>query len=122
MAMYKKGARKISVDGVLYRWRIRGRPTYAQRVGESNLSVAVEPVVEQGSVTTLVVDAAVLHPSASIEKTTASVTPATIAAYIRQALKQGWKPLQKGAAFTLVDEEERALTGETIPASAKIRF
>ncbi|WP_431882884.1 hypothetical protein [Micromonospora gifhornensis] len=29
----RKGSRLITVDGVVYRWRARGRPTYAQALG-----------------------------------------------------------------------------------------
>lgn len=30
MALVRKGSRLITVDGVTYRWRLRGRPTYDQ--------------------------------------------------------------------------------------------
>ncbi|XIE81532.1 hypothetical protein AB6O49_34030 [Streptomyces sp. SBR177] len=42
MALVRKGSRRITVDGVTYRWRLRGRPTYAQGMTWSPLTYAVD--------------------------------------------------------------------------------
>ena len=49
MALTRKGSRLITVDGVVYRWRTRGRPTYPQAPGELPLAVAVEQAGYKGS-------------------------------------------------------------------------
>lgn len=108
MAMPKKGSRNIVVDGAACRWRIRGRPSYSQEMGWSNLSVAIEPATEDGTdVTRLVVDTSAPRPDADAVGTDeiVSVTPAVVEAYIRLALKQGWNPVAKGKPFVLVADE-----------------
>jgi hypothetical protein len=107
MAMAKKGSRVLLVDDVPYRWRIRGRETAAQASGETNLSVAIEAVVD-GDICTLVVDPSVARPSKTSEEDAVSVTPAVVEAYVRLALKKGWKPTQKGKPFLLVADESMA--------------
>ncbi len=42
MAILKKGARRISVDGEQYLWRIRKKPRYDQALALSGLIVAVQ--------------------------------------------------------------------------------
>lgn len=50
MALTRKGARLITVDGVVYRWRVRPPPTYAQALGELPLAFAAEQADCKGSV------------------------------------------------------------------------
>lgn len=103
MAMPKKGSRSIVVDEVPYRWRLRGEREY-------NMTVAIEPITD-GAMSSLVVDTSVMAPADSPLDDKAgnwfgsyivSVTPAVVEAYIRLAMKQGWKPTEKGNAFVLV--------------------
>lgn len=42
MAIPKKGSRLITVDGVVYRWRIRHKPTYCQDDGWGPMTFAVQ--------------------------------------------------------------------------------
>jgi hypothetical protein len=42
MALVRKGSRRIVVDGTVYRWRLRGRPTYFQGLAWSPCTFAVE--------------------------------------------------------------------------------
>lgn len=42
MALVRKESRRIVVDGTAYRWRLRGRPTYFQRLSWSPYTFAVE--------------------------------------------------------------------------------
>ncbi len=94
MSMPRRGSRPITVDSTMYRWRIRRKETDSQRLQESNLTVSIEPVADK-SITTLIVDTAELRGLASI-------TPGLVEGYVRLALDQGWRPLQKGKPFILV--------------------
>jgi hypothetical protein len=42
MTLVRKGSRRIVVDGTVYRWRLRGRPTYNQGLAWSPCTFAVE--------------------------------------------------------------------------------
>jgi hypothetical protein len=42
VALVRKGSRRIVVDGTVYRWRLRGRPTYDQGLAKSPCTFAVE--------------------------------------------------------------------------------
>ncbi|MEU6021839.1 hypothetical protein [Micromonospora sp. NPDC047134] len=97
MALTKKGSRLITVDGVVYRWRVRGRPTYAQALGERPLALAVEQADRKGRV--LLVSLPQDHPSNWFGGLPVPVLPSTVAAVIRTALSEGWRPSQPGAAF-----------------------
>ena len=76
MALVKKGSRLITVDGVGYRWRVRGRPTYSQGIGQTGLTFAVERVDLKGSV--LVVTMPVLFASGSAIFATAGSKQVTL--------------------------------------------
>lgn len=98
MTLVRKGSRRITVDGTDYRWRIRGRPTYAQGLCEFPMNFAVELAEAPGQ--TLVV--ATQHPHPSSWLSTAPpvpVTPAVVSTAIRSALAQGWTPDSRGSAF-----------------------
>jgi hypothetical protein len=97
VALTKKGSRLITVDGVVYRWRVRGRPTYAQALGERPLAVAVEQADCKGCV--LLVSMPQDHPSNWIGGPSIPVLPSQVAAVIRRALGEGWRPSQPAAAF-----------------------
>ncbi|MET8255546.1 hypothetical protein [Micromonospora sp. NPDC005197] len=97
MTLTKKGSRLITVDGVVFRWRGRGRPTYAQALGERPLSLAVEQADCKGGV--LLVSMPQDHPSNWIGCPSVPVLPSMVAAVIRKALSEGWRPGQLAAAF-----------------------
>lgn len=97
MALTKKGSRLVTVDGVVYRWRVRGRPTYAQALGERPLAFAVEQADCKGSV--LLVSMPQDHPSNWTGGPSIPVLPSEVAAVIRKALGEGWRPSQPAAAF-----------------------
>ncbi|MEU6430197.1 hypothetical protein ABZ860_30265 [Microbispora sp. NPDC046973] len=107
MAIPRKGSRPITVDGVVYRWRIRRKPTYHQGNGWSPLTFAVQPAEEPWRV--LLVSLPFLRPDAWLGERTMSVRPALVAAVIRLALRRGWDPHQAGPAFDLdVTEDDLA--------------
>ncbi|WP_030983968.1 hypothetical protein [Streptomyces sp. NRRL S-1813] len=99
MAIPKKGARPITVDGVAYRWSVRRKPTYSQGVCHAPLSVAVVHGHEPGSVAVLRMPHA--HPDNWMGAPATAVRPAGVARGIRSALRQGWKPGEPGPPFII---------------------
>lgn len=99
MTITKKGSRRIVVDTRAYRWLIRSRPTYAQALAESTLSFAVD--CETGGRSTLLVSTNMARPDNWMGVQAATVTPWVVVHAIRQALRQGWSPMQCAGAFEL---------------------
>ena len=99
MALVKKGSRRIVVDGVTYRWRVRHKPTYCQGNGWTPLTFAVENATTPG--TTLVVQTDRPHPGNWFALPSQPVLPADVAQAIRTALARGWMPLASGSPFSL---------------------
>ena len=99
MALVGKGSRRIVVDGTVYRWRLRGRPTYCQGLAWSLCTFAVEHANTPG--TTLVVITGQPHPSNWIGRETEPVLPSGVAAAVRLALREGWTPTVPGSSFHL---------------------
>src|SRR5436853_286091 len=99
MALPRKGARKITVDGSEYRWVIRKNPTYCQGAFVSPMTFAVECV--QAPRRILVVTTTIPRPDNWLQKPSASVRPGQVAEAIRRARRAGWQPGVQGAAFTL---------------------
>lgn len=101
MAIPKKGSRLIVVDGVQYRWRVRGRPTYQQAIG-SRWYLAVEQV-EAKSGQVLVIRLPQDHPSGWMTKreNVVPVLPSDVEKYIRMGLQAGWHPDQPGKQFLM---------------------
>src|SRR5690242_2146820 len=50
VAIPKKGSRLITVDGTVFRWRVRHKPTYCQGMAWAPLSFAAERAEEPGAV------------------------------------------------------------------------
>jgi len=103
MALPRRGSRRIAVDGLVFRWLVRRRPTYCQALGWSPLTFVAELADEPGA--QLVVALPYAHPGNRLGLPSASVRPATAAAALRQALSAGWQPRRPGAAFTLALDE-----------------
>ncbi|MCX4704437.1 hypothetical protein [Streptomyces sp. NBC_01373] len=99
MALVRKGSRRIVVDGTVYRWRLRGRPTYFQGLTWSPCTFAVEHADTRGQ--TLVVTTHQPHPSNWIGRVAETVLPSAVAAAVRLALREGWAPKAPGSAFHL---------------------
>ncbi|MBO2464649.1 hypothetical protein J4709_44475 [Actinomadura sp. LCR2-06] len=101
MAMAKKGSRRITVAGLEFRWKVRGRPTYDQALGWTPLTFAAERAAEPGAL--LVVSMRCAHPSNWLGLPATPVLPRTVAAAINTALQRGWQPSQPGPPFVLDD-------------------
>jgi hypothetical protein len=100
LSLAKKGARRIVVDGVPYRWRLRRRPTYSQAMCWSPCTYAVEHADHPGAV--LLVTTAHPHPSNWLGQPAAPVRPVDVAYAIGVALRRGWQATLPGRPL-LVD-------------------
>jgi hypothetical protein len=94
----KRGSRRIEVDGESFRWRLRRRPTAAQRGGRTPMLVAI--VSERGGATLLVRSRA-QHPSNEVALASAAVTPGHVADYVREGKRAGWVSTEPGPPFML---------------------
>ncbi|WP_078960486.1 hypothetical protein [Streptomyces sp. NRRL WC-3618] len=99
MALGRKGARRIVVDGMAYRWRLRRRPTYSQALSWTPCTFAVEYADTPG--TTLVVTTNQPHPSNWFGREAKPVLPSDVADAIELALRGGWNPTAQGSPFHL---------------------
>lgn len=99
MALAKKGARLITVDGTVYRWRLRGRPTYDQGIADRPMTYAVEQAWAPS--TTLVVTTDQPHTGNWLGREGAPVLPSDVAAAVREGLARGWSPAAPGSPFVL---------------------
>ena len=112
MALAVKGSRLITVDGTVYRWRMRRNPTYGQQCLGSPLTFAVELAGARGTVLAVTVPD-VSHPASLVAGSSLIVRPALVTAVIRTALGRGWQPAAPGAPFRL------SLASADLPAEAK---
>ena len=94
MAIAKKGSRKIEIDGVAYRWVIRGKPTYSQAINESNLSAVVE--LFENPASKLVIDFLKPRSDSWLTPSKTEIGPSHIESSIRKAITLGWQPTKKG--------------------------
>lgn len=99
MALGRKGARRIVVDGTAYRWRLRRRPTYCQAPAWTPCTYAVEHADTHGTV--LVVTTDQPHPSNWFGRDAKPVLPSDVAQAIELVLRKGWTPAEPGSPFHL---------------------
>ena len=99
MALVRKGSRRIVVHGTVYRWRLRGRPTYFQSLAWTPCTFAVERADASG--TTLVVTTNQPHPSNWFGHEAKPVLPSDVALAIELAIREGWTPAEPGSLFCL---------------------
>lgn len=90
MALVKKGSRRIVVDDVAYKWRLRRRPTYNQGMGWSPTTYAVEHADRPGAVLLVTTDQP--HMRNWVGMVGNPVQPADVADAVRTALANGWMP------------------------------
>jgi len=96
--MPKTGCRIVVVDNQKYRWRIRRKPTYCQAAFACPLTFSIQHS-DGGSL--LLVEAEGPRPDNWVEKPSVVVTPAIVAAAIRQARTCGWRAGEVGPMFEL---------------------
>lgn len=109
MSLVKRGSRLITVDGVVYRWRVRKRPASARAVAATPLSFAVERAEGRGSV--LIATMPDARPGEWVAAGSVPVVPSIVAAVIRQAIGQGWRADRPGPPFTFT--ASRGIWAET---------
>jgi len=110
MAIRKTGARRITVDGQEYLWRVRHRDPEPDNRGWG-WAFAAQHATDPGS--TLIVAISRRHPR--WDQHALPILPSEVARCIRRALVTGWQPTKPGRPFRLVDafgmvpEEESGL-------------
>ncbi len=97
MALAKKGSRKITISGNVYRWKIRHKPTYTQCVFSGKMTAAVELSENPGAV--LLITFPWVSYDSWIGNPEKPVTPKHIEQSIQAALSMGWNPNEKGKIF-----------------------
>ncbi|NQX85131.1 MAG: hypothetical protein HRT67_04400 [Flavobacteriaceae bacterium] len=98
MAIPKKGARKIVVNELVFRWLIRKKSTYSQSVyGIGKLHIAVE--LEENPGTSLFIYTNRKHPNDIGTEIINPVKPSDISKWIQQAFGLGWNPSKSGNPF-----------------------
>jgi hypothetical protein len=90
------------VDGVGYRWKVRGRPSCSQVLGWSPLHFVAERA--EGAGAGLLVEMPAAHPRNLRGLPGATVTPGLVATAIRSALAAGWQPGRPGSVFVVPDD------------------
>ncbi|MDI6104702.1 hypothetical protein QLQ12_39535 [Actinoplanes sp. NEAU-A12] len=93
MTLAKKRSRLITVDGVVYRWRVRRRPAQ-----QGPLSFAIERADRRG---TVLIATAGTRPAEWVGTASPPAVPSIVAGLIRRARDEGWQPEQPGSAFPL---------------------
>lgn len=111
----KKGSRRVTVDGVAYRWVYPRKPTKAQRDGGS---IRI-PVCAEAGGATLLVELDSPHSKNCVQRYGLSITPGAVAAWVRQARGEGWVPGRSGPQHRMrgVHSLQRAATAEHPPIS-----
>jgi hypothetical protein len=98
MAITRKGARTIDVDGVKYLWKLPAPRSY-NKEGWLGFHIVVQHQDRQGSV--LFLHFPGHHPTVATEfrLDVVSILPSQVAAGIRQAKSNGWQPTSPGPQF-----------------------
>lgn len=99
MTLNRKGLRRITVDGVPYRWKVRPRATECTGLNMRPFTYAVSHDGPGGAI--LVVTTNHFRPDNWFDAPAPPVLPADVAATIRLALARGWEPAADGSSFHL---------------------
>jgi hypothetical protein len=104
MTLAAKRSRQITVDGVAFRWKVRGRPTYSQGNGWIPLAFVAEHAERPGAL--LVATMPYACPDNWMGLPAAAALPGTVASAITQALAGGRRPAVPGPPFALTLDEQ----------------
>ena len=114
MSLPNKGSRRIVVDDIAYRWRVRHKPTHSQGDYACELQFAVQRESFGRCTLSVILDQP--RPDNWLNKPGAVVTPALVAQAVRQALQQGWQASSNGSAFVLrLPADKMASSIQTVP-------
>jgi hypothetical protein len=111
MALPKKGARPITIDGRRFRWSIRPMPTYCMGNGWSRMTFAVEAAEASGCI--LYVTLARPRPDNWMLEGSTPVTPGEVAKIVSAALKSGWNPTEPGSRFEVAESAAASKASST---------
>lgn len=103
MAIPRKGSRLIAVNGTVYRWAVRAKPTYCQGLNWGRLTFAVEHADTPGQVLSVETQSPQLDNWLNLPGK--PVTPLTVEQSVRTALATGWKPDRSDGVFRLALED-----------------
>ncbi|MFW2177290.1 MULTISPECIES: hypothetical protein [unclassified Moraxella] len=101
MSIPKKGSRKIVVNDVEYRWRVRHKTDYWNLMSGDGLNFAVEKQENGNCVLHVMLDGFGHFGSWADNLETLVITPKLVAQAIEIALEKGWQPEQNGKTFEL---------------------
>lgn len=107
MTLARKGSRRITVDGIPFHWKVRGKPSYSQANGWTPLIFVVEQAERPGAL--LVASLPCAHPGNWLDLPAGAVVPGMVASAIKQALTDGWQPSSPGPAFMLTLDESAVI-------------
>ena len=99
MGIPRTGSRTIDIDGVRYRWRVRGKPTYAQASEGTPMLLAIERA--DSPMSRLVVTLDQLHTLSALTTEKRAVTPSRVRALVVRGLAEGWDPAAPGSMVEL---------------------
>ena len=103
MSITKKGSRRIVVDGTVYRWVIRRKPSRGQADYAELLTFAVVQENIRGSL--LHVNMSAARYDIMYDVPHSVVSPRTVAVAIHKALTAGWQPGYGDSTFCIVWSE-----------------
>lgn len=93
MTLLSRGRRTLVADGDTFVWTVRRKPTYAQVMALTPLTVAISRK-SGGGLLHVSLDAH--RPDNALEQPAAIVTPDMVRSWIVRALAAGWQPSARG--------------------------
>lgn len=91
MSLGSRGSRTVRIGDESYLWKIRPRPTRAQEVCATPMTLAVQRI-EPFSRAVLIVDLGVSRPDNAVSRHGTMVTVAVVRQVVAWALADGWRP------------------------------
>lgn len=102
MGLIKKGSRKITVDGIVYRWRYPPKPNQNHEDAYPGVVVTVQQLdCNDGSILALNFNRYHMSGAWGEPKLRKPVLPSEIARCICEAIKTGWQSNVPGKQFIL---------------------
>jgi hypothetical protein len=120
VAIPKKGSRLSMVEGQVFRWTVRPKPTYSEGAFASPMAFAVEAAEGPGRVLHVALDRP--RPDNWLLQGTSPVTPSEVERGIRHALQSGWIPTEPGPPFEMLERLQPEAAEEEVPLPLQPRF
>jgi hypothetical protein len=111
MAIRKRGSKRIAVDGILYLWQVRKRKTPEQGIGTGKTTLVIAAVLKPSR--TLIIPLERTYDNYWLDfKLTQPILPNEVEQWIRQAVAQGWQPLEAGKPFEMKQVSEKSISSD----------